>query len=52
MIPNSGLAAHILSNGVILLWAQLKHALLVMSEITHTFFCCATAQFGRRLPHC
>ena len=38
MIPNSGLVVHVLSNGVISLWAQWKHALLVMSEITHNFF--------------
>jgi hypothetical protein len=52
MIPNSGLAVHVLSNGIISLWAQLKRAFLVMSEISHVFFCGATGKMGRRLPHC
>jgi len=47
------LAIHVLSNGIISLWAQLKRALLLMSEITHAFFFCgAIGQIGRRLPHC
>jgi len=37
MLPNSGLAVHVLSDGVILLWAQVKRALLVISENTHNF---------------